>query len=101
MVFGHFRQRSYENTNILSNLSLHFARQDGQDGKNRKESHATKTDKIPKTKRRKNRVNDTLMLLSGLSEGGSDKEQPVFIIVSDCIQYLYETYVKWVGKSAF
>ena len=39
-----------------------------------------------------------LMLLSGLSEGSSDKEQPLLIIVSDCIQYLYERYVKWVGK---
>ena len=48
LVFGHFWQRSYENTKILRNLCLHFARQDGQDGKNRKENHATKVTKIPK-----------------------------------------------------
>ena len=28
LVFGHFWQRSYENTKILRNLCLHFARQD-------------------------------------------------------------------------
>ena len=33
LVFGHFWLRSYENTKILRNLCLHFARQDGQDGK--------------------------------------------------------------------
>ena len=33
LVFGHFWQQSYENTKILRNLCLHFARQDGQDGK--------------------------------------------------------------------
>ena len=32
LVFGHFWQQSYENTKILQNLCLHFARQDGQDG---------------------------------------------------------------------
>ena len=52
LVFGHFWQRSYENTNILCNLCLHFARQDGQgqDEKNQKENHPTKVTKIPKTK---------------------------------------------------
>ena len=59
LVFGHFWQRSYENTKILRNLCLHFARQDGQDGKNRKENHATKGTKIPKTKRRKYGMNET------------------------------------------
>ena len=33
LVFGQFWRRSYENTKILSNLCLHFARQDGQDRK--------------------------------------------------------------------
>ena len=51
LVFGHFWQQSYQNTKILHNLCLHFARQDGQDGKNRKENHATKVTKIPKTNR--------------------------------------------------
>jgi len=31
--FGHFCRWSYENTKILRNLCLHFARQDGQEGK--------------------------------------------------------------------
>ena len=42
LVLGHFWQRSYENTKILHNLCLHFARQDGQDGKKWKENHANK-----------------------------------------------------------
>ena len=50
LVFGHFWQLSYENTKILHNLCLHFARLDGQDGKKRKENHYTKVNKIPKTK---------------------------------------------------
>ena len=33
MVFGLFWQWSYENTKILGNLCLHFARQDGKNGK--------------------------------------------------------------------
>ena len=33
LVFGHFWPRSYENTKIVRNLGLHFARQDGHDGK--------------------------------------------------------------------
>ena len=53
LVFGHFWRRSYENTKILHNLCLHFARQDGQDGKKRKENHTTKVTKIPKSKRQK------------------------------------------------
>ena len=32
LVFGHFWWWSYKNTKILSNLCLHFARQDGQKG---------------------------------------------------------------------
>ena len=48
LVFGHFWQRSYENTKLRHNLCLHFARQDGQDGKNLKENHASKVTKIPK-----------------------------------------------------
>ena len=62
LVFGHFWQRSYENTKILRNLCLHFARQDGQDGQDRKkpkENHATNVTKIPKTKRRKYGMNKT------------------------------------------
>ena len=45
---------------ILSNLCLHFARQDGQDGKKGRENHATKVTKIPKTKRRKYGMNKTV-----------------------------------------
>ena len=48
-----------EVTKILQ-ITLHFARQDGQDGKNRKENHATIVTKIPKTKRRKYGMNKTL-----------------------------------------
>ena len=59
MVFGHFWQRSYENTKLLRNLCLHFARQDGQDGKKYEENHTTKVTKIPKTKRRKYGMNET------------------------------------------
>ena len=59
LVFGHFCRQSYENTKILRNLCLHFARQDGQDGKKGKENHATKVTKIPKTKRRKYGMNET------------------------------------------
>ena len=39
-----------EVTKILSNLCLHFARQDGQDRKKRKKNHATKVTKNQKTK---------------------------------------------------
>jgi len=49
---------SHENTKILHNLCLHFARQDGQDGKRQKENHVTKVTKIPKTKRRKYGMNE-------------------------------------------
>ena len=63
LVFSHFWRQSYENTKILCNLCLHFARQDGQDGKNQKENHATKVTKIPKTKRRKYGMNETLVRL--------------------------------------
>ena len=49
-----------EDTKILCNLCLHFARQDRQDGKKRKENHATKVTKTPKTKRRKYGTNETL-----------------------------------------
>ena len=58
LVFGHFWRQSYENTNILCNLCLHFARQDGQDRKKRKENHANKVNKIPKTKRQKYGMNN-------------------------------------------
>ena len=46
--FGHFWRRSYENTKILRNLCLHFARLDGQDWKKWKENHETKMTIIPK-----------------------------------------------------
>ena len=59
MVFGHFWQQSYENTKILHNLCLHFARQDGQDGKKQGKNHATKVTKIPKNKRGKYEMNET------------------------------------------
>ena len=58
-VFGHFWQRSYQNTKILRNLCLHFSRQDGQDRKNVKENHATKVTKKPKPKRQKYEMNET------------------------------------------
>ena len=58
---SHFgNEVKYENTKILRNLCLHFARQDGQDGKNWKENHATKVTKIPKAKRRKYGMNETM-----------------------------------------
>ena len=69
LVFGHFWRQSYENTKILRNLCLHFARQDGQDGKKQKENYATKVTKIPKTKRRKYgmlHVGKNLLLYLGL-----------------------------------
>ena len=59
LVFVHFWRQSYENTKILRNLCLRFARQDGQDRKKWKENHATKVTKIPKTKRRKYGMNET------------------------------------------
>ena len=59
LVFGHFCWWSYENTKILRNLCLHFARQDGQDGKKTKENHKTTVTKIPKTKRQKYEMNET------------------------------------------
>ena len=59
LVFGHFWRRSYENTKILRNLCLHFARQNGQGGKTQGKNHATKVTKIPKTKRRKYGMNKT------------------------------------------
>ena len=54
-VFGYFWRQSYENTKILNNLCLPFARQDGQDGKKTERNHATKVTKIPKTKRTKHK----------------------------------------------
>ena len=59
LIFGHFWWRNYENTEILCNLCLHFARQDGQDGKKWNKNHATKVTKIPKTKRQ-NGMNETI-----------------------------------------
>ena len=61
LVFGHFWRQCYENTKILGNLCLHFARQDGQDRKKCKEDYATKVTVIPKTKRRKYAMNETLI----------------------------------------
>ena len=61
LVFGHFWHLGYENTKILRNLCLHFARQIGQDGKKRKENHATKVTKIPKTKRGIYGMNETII----------------------------------------
>ena len=49
LVFDHVWWRSYENMEILCNLWIHFARQDGQDGKKR-ENHATKVKKYQNTK---------------------------------------------------
>ena len=42
-VFGHCWRQSCENTKILCNLCLHFAKQDGQDGKNREKNYKTLT----------------------------------------------------------
>jgi hypothetical protein len=53
LVFCHFCRQRYENTKLLPNPCLYFARQDGQDGKNRKEDHATKVTKIPKSQKTK------------------------------------------------
>ena len=66
LVFCHLWRRSYKNSKILRNLSLHFARQGGQGkmGKTQKiwkENHFTKVTKIPKTKERKYGMNKTMM----------------------------------------
>ena len=61
-----FWLRSYENTKILRNLCLLFARQDGQDRKTRKENHASKVTKIPKTKRRKYGMNETYVSIKSI-----------------------------------
>ena len=50
LVLGHFWRRSYENTKILRNVCLHFARQDGQDGKNGKKFTQLKWPKYQKPK---------------------------------------------------
>jgi hypothetical protein len=63
LVFGHFWGQSYENTKILCNLCLHFARQEGQTEKKWKENHATKVTKIPKTKRKKYGMKLTKMVV--------------------------------------
>ena len=63
LVFGHFWQQSYENTKVLQDPCLHFARQVGKDRKKWKEKHATEVTKIPKTKRRKYRMNKTFVLI--------------------------------------
>jgi hypothetical protein len=48
---------------ILSNLCLHFARQDGQiRKKKKKENHVTKVTKISKTKRPNYGMNETLQI---------------------------------------
>ena len=46
---------------IVCNLCLHFAREDGQYEKKWKKTHATKVTRIPKTKRRKYGMNQTFM----------------------------------------
>ena len=56
LVFGNF----CENTKILRNVCLRFAR---QDGKKWKENHATKVSKIPETKSRKYGMNETIVIL--------------------------------------
>ena len=48
--FGHFYRRSYENTKIIHNLCLHFARQDEQEGKNGKKIAQLKGPKYQKPK---------------------------------------------------
>ena len=50
LVFGYFWRRSYENTKILCNLCLHFARQDGQNGKKWKKITQLKWPKYQTTK---------------------------------------------------
>ena len=52
-VYGHLWRQSCENTKIVRNLCLHFARQDGQVGKTGGKNHATKMTKIQKNKRQK------------------------------------------------
>ena len=49
-----------KDTKILSNLCLHFARQDGQDRKKGRENNVAKVTKIPKTKIRKYVMNKTV-----------------------------------------
>ena len=49
-VFGHFWQQRYENTKILRNLCLHFARQDGEDGKKGKKILQLESPKYQKPK---------------------------------------------------
>ena len=51
--------KKLQNSKILRNLCLHFARQDGQDIKKQKENHATKVTKIPRNKRQKYGMNKT------------------------------------------
>ena len=57
LVFGHLWWQSYENTKILRNLCLHFARKDGQDGKKGKKITQLKWPKYQKTKDEK--MNET------------------------------------------
>ena len=59
LVFGHFWGQSYENTKILRNLSLYFARQDGQDGKKMERKSCNQSDQNTKIKRRKYGMNET------------------------------------------
>ena len=53
LVFGHFWQRSYENTKILRNLSVHFARQDEQDRKNPERKSRNLSDQNTKNQKNK------------------------------------------------
>ena len=48
--FSHLWQQSYENTEILRNLCLHLARQDGQDGKTEINKRQLKCPKYQKPK---------------------------------------------------
>ena len=53
LVFGHFWRHSYENTKILCNLCLHFARQDGQDGKKTERKSRNQSDQNTKNQKTK------------------------------------------------
>ena len=62
-VFGFWSllAKKFNNMKLLRNLSLHFARQDGQDGRKRNATKVTKIPKYqkPKTKNQKYGMNET------------------------------------------
>ena len=60
LVFGHYWRQSYENTKILHNLCLHFARQDGQDGKKMERKSRNLSDQ--NTKNQKTKIWDEPMV---------------------------------------